>query len=100
VKKQYITNRVQARVLKWDHYTCRYCGSTRGPFHMDHVYPESKVGIWPMTVKASSVVGAVKNSERVHSITSPDQPLYFQLIPLTLSYIFALALYYVIGYTS
>lgn len=31
-------------VLERDNYTCRYCGSKNGPFHMDHVYPVSRGG--------------------------------------------------------
>jgi hypothetical protein len=27
------------RVLRRDKGTCRYCGSARGPFHIDHVLP-------------------------------------------------------------
>lgn len=32
------------RVLLRDRYTCRYCGTKKGPFHIDHVYPHSKGG--------------------------------------------------------
>jgi hypothetical protein len=31
-------------ILLRDNYTCRYCGTRRGPFHIDHVYPSSKGG--------------------------------------------------------
>lgn len=42
--KQTIPGNVRAAVLNRDNHRCRYCGSTEGPFHMDHVYPESKGG--------------------------------------------------------
>lgn len=35
---------VRATILERDGYKCRYCGSSQQPFHMDHVYPESKGG--------------------------------------------------------
>lgn len=31
-------------VFRRDNYTCRYCGSTAGPFHCDHVIPVSRGG--------------------------------------------------------
>lgn len=39
-----ISNKVREYVLKRDEYTCRYCGNTKVPFHLDHVYPFSKGG--------------------------------------------------------
>lgn len=35
---------IRQQVFKRDGYRCRYCGSTAGPFHADHVYPYSKGG--------------------------------------------------------
>lgn len=35
---------IRRRVFERDGYTCRYCGSTKGPFHADHVYPFVKGG--------------------------------------------------------
>ena len=35
---------MRAHVLERDGYRCRFCGSTEGPFHLDHVYPVSKGG--------------------------------------------------------
>lgn len=43
-KRDKISQELRARVLKRDGYACRYCYSTNGPFHMDHVYPFSKGG--------------------------------------------------------
>lgn len=43
-KKQTIPDKTRKRVFERDNYTCRYCGSKKGPFHTDHVYPESKGG--------------------------------------------------------
>jgi 5-methylcytosine-specific restriction endonuclease McrA len=37
-------DKIRRRVFQRDHYTCRYCGNTRGPFHADHVYPYVKGG--------------------------------------------------------
>lgn len=69
-QKTRIPNDLRQAVFKRDGYTCRYCGSMKGPFHCDHVYPErhggkavlgnlvtackrcnikkrDKIGIWP-----------------------------------------------------
>lgn len=44
-KRKYpISDELRRAVFKRDGYRCRYCGSTTGPFHADHVYPESKGG--------------------------------------------------------
>lgn len=40
-----IPEELRQRVFKRDGYRCRYCGSKEGPFHADHVYPESKGGV-------------------------------------------------------
>lgn len=42
--KVQISSDIRRRVLKRDGQRCRYCGSKQEPFHMDHVYPESKGG--------------------------------------------------------
>lgn len=39
-----ISPELREAVLKRDKYTCRHCGSTAGPFVMDHVYPYVKGG--------------------------------------------------------
>jgi hypothetical protein len=39
-----IPDRIRTKVFERDGYQCRYCGSKSGPFHADHVYPESKGG--------------------------------------------------------
>lgn len=44
IRREVITPDVRKRILKRDKYTCRYCGSKREPFHMDHVYPVIKGG--------------------------------------------------------
>lgn len=36
--------KIRHRVFIRDKYTCRYCGSKKGPFHADHVYPYIKGG--------------------------------------------------------
>lgn len=43
-KRDVISAELRAKVLKRDGCACRYCYSTKGPFHMDHVYPFSKGG--------------------------------------------------------
>lgn len=43
-KKDQIPPKLREKVFKRDNYTCRYCGTTEGPFHCDHVYPESQGG--------------------------------------------------------
>lgn len=43
-ERKTIDDELRWAILKRDHYTCRYCGSTDGPFHIDHVYPVSKGG--------------------------------------------------------
>lgn len=40
---------LRIQILARDSYTCRYCGSRVGPFHVDHVVPWSKGG--PNTVE-------------------------------------------------
>jgi hypothetical protein len=42
--KERIPERLRKAVLARDGSACRYCGSTTGPFQIDHVYPESKGG--------------------------------------------------------
>ena len=37
-----ITTELRCKAFERDHYTCRYCGSRKPPFHADHVYPFSK----------------------------------------------------------
>jgi hypothetical protein len=32
------------RILERDNHTCRNCGTTKGPFHVDHIRPYSKGG--------------------------------------------------------
>lgn len=44
VRKEKIDKRVRNQVYRRDNHTCRYCGRKDGPFHCDHVYPESKGG--------------------------------------------------------
>lgn len=51
-KKNYIPKQMKTYVYKRDGRQCRYCGDTKGQFHLDHVYPESKGGI----TKASNLV--------------------------------------------
>ena len=42
--KAVISYELRKRVLERDGNRCRYCGTRQLPFHMDHVYPESKGG--------------------------------------------------------
>jgi hypothetical protein len=42
--KKPIPRSIARRVYERDGRRCRYCGNTSGPFHLDHVYPESKGG--------------------------------------------------------
>jgi hypothetical protein len=44
MKKISIHPKIRQAVLERDGHCCRYCGSDSQPFHMDHVYPESKGG--------------------------------------------------------
>ena len=44
MKREKISPELRDRVLRRDEYRCRYCGSSAGPFHLDHVYPVSKGG--------------------------------------------------------
>lgn len=39
-----ISEREKKYVLKRDKYACRYCGTKKGPFEFDHVYPYVKGG--------------------------------------------------------
>jgi len=39
-----ITGELREAIFARDGRQCRYCGSTQGPFWIDHVYPESKGG--------------------------------------------------------
>lgn len=43
-KRPWIPNPIQRAVWDRDGEKCRYCGSTNGPFHLDHVFPWSRGG--------------------------------------------------------
>ena len=43
-ENRYISPEARESIFKRDLYTCRYCGNTAPPFHIDHVYPFSKGG--------------------------------------------------------
>lgn len=46
-KKQHrlpLDGAIRLQVLARDNYTCRYCGTRKGPYHVDHVIPWSKGG--------------------------------------------------------
>lgn len=43
-KRPWVPNPVQRAVKDRDGEKCRYCGSTEGPFHLDHVVPWSRGG--------------------------------------------------------
>lgn len=44
-RRKRIPRNVKAEVAKRDAHTCRYCGTKVAPFHVDHVYPDSKGGV-------------------------------------------------------
>ena len=86
MKRERISPELRERVLARDNFTCRYCGSTKAPFHLDHVYPFSKggettyenlvtacakcnvkkhnrVGIWPAEIITITLYGKTKSQE-------------------------------------
>lgn len=44
VRRFPITPELRQLILERDNFACRYCGSKKPPFHLDHVYPVSKGG--------------------------------------------------------
>lgn len=44
VKREKITPELRENILRRDRYTCRYCGSKKEPFYLDHVYPVARGG--------------------------------------------------------
>lgn len=44
VRRLPITPQLRQRILERDKFSCRYCGSKKPPFHLDHVYPVVKGG--------------------------------------------------------
>jgi hypothetical protein len=43
-ERQKMSRSLMSDILLRDNYTCQYCGTRRGPFHIDHVYPVSRGG--------------------------------------------------------
>lgn len=39
-----VSKKLKARIAERDHHTCQECGSTEGPFEVDHIRPYSKGG--------------------------------------------------------
>lgn len=67
-------------ILKRDGYKCRYCGSEKFPFHIDHVYPYSLGGI----TKVSNLVTSCSdcNHYKHDSVGMWPKPIgYFDLVP-------------------
>ena len=62
--KQKISPRLKQNVFERDNYTCRHCGDKQGPFHADHVYPESKGG---ETTLANLVTACETCNRRKHA---------------------------------
>ncbi len=63
MSKTPISRSLQAEVFQRDGYRCRYCGSTDGPFELDHVYPEVKGG----QTTADNLAVACKSCNRLKS---------------------------------
>jgi len=91
MKRTAVNKDLRRQVFERDHYTCRYCGSTEGPFQADHVYPfvkggettianlvtacptcnnkkGSKVGIWPRSAGIRVVMRKLSPSPRLGAI--------------------------------
>lgn len=103
MKREKISDELRNRVLRRDKYTCRYCCSDEGPFHLDHVYPFSKggattyenlvtacprcnikkhakVGVWPLPIVPSDkVVRRVKHTRKDRN-KQPQQFVWLWLI--------------------
>lgn len=41
-KKDQISDEIRWEVFQRDEFTCRHCGTERGPFEADHIIPESR----------------------------------------------------------
>jgi hypothetical protein len=41
---RYVPPKTRAKVFERDGEICAYCGTTEGPFHLDHVHPVSRGG--------------------------------------------------------
>lgn len=75
VKRLKIDSNLRGFILERDRYTCRYCGSTTPPFHLDHVYPVAKGG---ETTPNNLVTACRKcNAEKHTSIVFPMPIGYF-----------------------
>lgn len=69
-----ISDKLREKILIRDNYTCRYCGTKSGPFHIDHVYPHSKGGV---TLEENLVTACVKcNMEKRDKIGIWPNPLH------------------------
>ena len=41
---RYVSPHLRAEIFKRDGEKCQYCGTTSGPFHIDHIHPVSRGG--------------------------------------------------------
>ena len=84
VRRETITPQLRNDILSRDNYTCRYCGSKKEPFHLDHVYPVVKGG---ETSKNNLVTSCVRCNSRKHSSIGmwPKPVGYFDEQPKTIN---------------
>lgn len=89
MNKRVPSDAVKGKVLARDGYVCRYCGSKKGPFEIDHVYPYSKGGA---TTLGNLVVSCKRCNLAKHSkIGIWPLPLYSELPKeVLLGYVFTL----------
>lgn len=77
MSKTPIPRTIQAEVFQRDGYRCRYCGSTDGPFELDHVYPEARGG----STTTDNLVVSCKGCNRLKNDTVGTWPFpvgYFE----------------------
>lgn len=63
------TAEMRRKVFSRDGATCRYCGDTFGPFHLDHVIPHSRGGV----TSADNLVVACGPCNMAKSDKTPEE---------------------------
>jgi DNA-directed RNA polymerase subunit RPC12/RpoP len=79
VKRLKITPETRRLIMERDGFSCRYCGSKKEPFHLDHVYPVAKGG--ETTVENLVTACANCNHRKSAKVVFPKPIGYFDKEP-------------------